>query len=196
MKKISLLLIFVVILACSAYAQGVSGGLKAGLNVANQKFTNIPGVNTDARVGYHVGGFLSCMFSEAFGVQPELLFNSVGSKINSGGTSIALRYSYLTLPVMFRYNPIPILNIHAGPQVAALLSAKQVQGSNSETIPNTKPVEFSVAVGAGLDLPMGFVAAVRYNVGLSDISDDNSSSTQINNNYLQLSVGYKFFGKK
>jgi hypothetical protein len=196
MKKISLFVIFVLMLACSAYAQGVSGGLKAGLNVANQKFTNIPGINTDPRVGYHVGGFLSCMFSEAFGVQPELLFNSVGSKVNYSGTSTALRYSYLTLPVMFKYNPVPIFNIHAGPQISTLLAAKQVQGSHSETIPNTKPVEFSVAVGAGLELPMGFTAAVRYNVGLSDINDDNSSSTQINNNYLQLSVGYKFFGKK
>lgn len=94
---------------------------------------------------------------------------------------------------MFKYNPIPILNLHAGPQIATLLSAKQVQGSHTETVPNTKPVEFSVAVGAGLDLPAGFIAAIRYNVGLSDISDDNSSSTQINNNYLQLSVGYRFF---
>jgi hypothetical protein len=196
MRKICAIIIFMATISTGLYAQGVSGGLKAGVNIANQKLTSTPtGYEASARVGYHVGGFLSCMFSDAFGIQPELLFNSVGNKVDNSGVSSVRRFSYLTLPVMFKYNPIPILNIHAGPQISTLLSAKEERGSDKVTISNVTPVEFGVAVGAGLDLPVGVTAAIRYNVGLSNINDDNSS-IEATNNYLQLSVGYKFFGKK
>jgi hypothetical protein len=197
MKKISLLLIFSALLTSGLYAQGISGGLKGGLNLSDQKYSGYTlSPNPDMRVGYHFGGFLSIMFSDAFGIQPELLFNSVGSKTDVAGTDLAWRFNYLTLPVMFKYSPIPILNIHAGPQISTLLSAKAVSGDDSEKLSNIKPVEFGVGVGLGLNFPMGLTADVRYNVGLSDISDDDNDDSQINNNYLQLSVGYKLFGKK
>jgi hypothetical protein len=197
MKKISLLLIFSAIVSSGLFAQGVSGGLKGGLNLSDQKYSGYPvNNNPDMRVGYHVGGFLSIMFSEAFGIQPELLFNSIGSKNSLAGTDVAWRFSYLTLPVMFKYSPIPILNFHAGPQISTLLSAKAVSGDNSDKLSNIKPVEFGVGVGLGLNFPAGLTADVRYNVGLSDIADDNSKDSEVTNNYLQLSVGYKLFGKK
>jgi hypothetical protein len=196
MKKISLLLIFSTVVASGLFAQGVSGGLKAGVNISNQKFTgNSTSISADARVGYHAGGFLSIMFSNSFGVQPELLFNSVGSKGEVLGIDEVRRFSYLTLPFMFKYNPVDIFNIHAGPQISTLLSAKREIGNNESTIEDIKPVEFAVGVGMGLDLPMGLTAAVRYNVGLSDVNDDDNAG-ELNNNYLQLSLGYKFFGKK
>jgi hypothetical protein len=197
MKKISLILIFSALVSSGLYAQGISGGLKAGVNLSDQKYSSYPfNPNPDMRVGYHFGGFLSVMFSDAFGIQPELLFNSVGSKLDVASNDIAWRFNYLTLPVMFKYNPIPLLNFHAGPQISTLLSAKAVSDDESEKLSNIKPVEFGVGVGLGLNFPMGLTADVRYNVGLSDIADDDNDDSEITNNYLQLSLGYKLFGKK
>src|SRR5690606_29570118 len=126
MKKSVLLFVAVVAFSAASYAQGVSFGVKAGVNIANQKYS-VDGfsMSPDALIGLHVGGFVTAMFSEQIGLQPELLFNAVGSSIDFGGDeAIKQKLSYISVPVLLRYQPIEILNIHAGPQFGFLMGAK------------------------------------------------------------------------
>jgi hypothetical protein len=197
MKKLVLTLTAVCALTLASFAQGVSFGAKAGINLANQKYeAQGYSVSPDALMGFHIGGFATIMFSETFGIQPELLYSSVGSKVDFSGDDIKSKWSYITVPVMFRYQPIKILNIHAGPQFAFLAGAKQELDGDSEDIEGTKGFELAGAFGAGLDLPMGIGFTARYVLGLSSImeeSDDIEDFT-VKNNVFQLSLTYRFGG--
>ncbi len=55
-----------------------------------------------------------------------------------------------------------------------------------------KNSDTSLALGVGWELPMRLTVDARYNLGLSDISDDPAFDT-IKNQVWQISVGYKLF---
>lgn len=191
MKKKLLIMFIVIVVGFNAYAQGISGGVKAGLNLAFQNYSGFRYNETSGRVAYHAGGFLSIKFSKSFGIQPELLFNSVGSTVGPD----AFRYNYLSLPIMFKFNLIKTLSIQAGPQIGYLLAATYKVGNTVAPYNNgvNKLFETSMAMGLGLDLPHGLIASIRYNIGLTNTVI--FSSAEIKNKYLQFSVGYKLFDK-
>jgi hypothetical protein len=194
MKKLIVLLV-VTMTGTALYAQGVSGGLKVGVNLANQKFESDGfSITPDSRTSFHVGGFLTAMITESFGVQPEVLYNSVGSKFDISGSDVVQKFNYLSVPILLRYNPVPVFNLHAGPQFGILLSATQEFDGDSEDIEDVKTLDLGLGFGAGLDLPMGLTASLRYTLGLSNIADTDDDDATMKNNVFQVSIGYKFFG--
>ena len=196
MKKRVLMLASALVLAAgSLYAQSVSGGLKAGVNFANQNWEDASGVDFKSRTGFHAGAFATINFG-TIGIQPEIIYNSVGSKAETAIGDLTTKLDYVTIPIMVRVNFAKVFNIHAGPQFGILTSAKQEFGGDKEDIKDElKSSDLGLGVGAGLDLPMGLVASVRYNIGLSDIGDSDAISGAIKNNVLQISLGYNLFGK-
>jgi hypothetical protein len=127
-----------------------------------------------------------------------LLYSSVGSKaeIPIIGGDLVNRLNYLTVPVMVRVNFAKIFNVHAGPQFGFLLSAKsEFDGEEVDIKDQLKGTDLGLGIGAGVDLPMGLTAGIRYSLGLSDINDSPDDNSSVNNNVLQLSVGYRLFGK-
>lgn len=196
MKKAFFVLTLVAFCGYGAVAQGISGGLKLGANFANQKFSGDGiDVSLDGRTSLHGGFFLTVMVSETFGIQPELLYNSVGSKIEFGSDDIVQQLDYLTVPVMFRYNPVPVFNIHAGPQFGFLLSAKaKLDGDSEDLKEGYKGLDVGLGIGAGVDLPMGLGLSARYVLGLANVAEDSGDGTA-KNNVVQISVSYKLFGE-
>lgn len=194
MKKISTALIFALFVSVGAFAQGISGGVKAGMNLANQTFS-ANGYTTSPSFlpGIHAGVYVTAMFSEHLGLQPEVLYSGQGAK---SGTS-KLKLAYVTVPVLVRYNVNSLLSFHAGPQIGVLAAAKSKSGSSeSQDVKDSfKTTDIGIAAGVGIDLPMKLNFGLRFIQGLSDISDDTSGSTKQKNYTLQLSVGYKLFGK-
>lgn len=192
MKKSFFTLAIIAFCAVGAYAQGISGGLKAGANFSNQVYSGGGfSASADARTGFHVGGYLNVGFSETFSLQPELLYNSVGAKL--GDTQF--KTDYLSIPVMIKYNPAAIFNIHAGPQFGFLMSAK---ADDEDAKDGLKGLDLGIGVGAGVDLPMGLGITARYVMGLSNISeeaDDASSDLTVKNTAFQVSLSYKLFGE-
>ncbi len=178
----------------------VSFGIKGGMNIASQtvKVESFK-VKTDSRIGYHFGGFVTVMFTEKIGIQPELFFNSVGAAGESifDGEKASDRFNYITVPLLVRYQPIKILNIHAGPQLGILLSANSKIGEMTIDIEETKALDFGAAFGAGVDLPFGLGFTVRYTAGLASIYDLDEfgvGDTKIRNNVFQISTTYRFGG--
>jgi hypothetical protein len=192
MKK-HVLMLAIAITFCSTglMAQGISGGFKAGLNFANQKLSSdLFSVTPDGRTSFHAG-FFATINMGTIGLQPELIYNSVGSKFDDNVSKI----DYLTIPVMIRINFAKIVNIHAGPNFGFLLSAKNDDGDFKDEM---KGMDLGVGVGIGLDLPMGVIVSARHNIGLSntaDIDGVDPDDYKVTNSYFQLSVGYKLFGK-
>ncbi len=94
MKKSRLLVLAFVALSSMCFAQDVTFGVKGGLNIANQKY-KMDGatLSPDAHAGLHIGGFATIMFSDQFGLQPELMFSTAGSNIKFFGEKIVQRFS-------------------------------------------------------------------------------------------------------
>jgi hypothetical protein len=194
-KHVLMLALAITFCTTGLMAQGISGGFKAGLNFANQKFESDGfDFNPDGRIAFHAG-FFATINMGTIGLQPELLYNSVGSKADLGSLGeVVTKIDYLTVPVMVRFNFAKICNLHAGPTFGFLLSAKQEFDGDSEDIKeDLKGMDLGLGLGFGLDLPMGLTAGIRYNLGLGNASDVDD--VDIKNNVVQLSVGYKLFGE-
>jgi hypothetical protein len=176
----------------------VSGGIKAGVNFSSQTYSGSGfSLSPDGLVGFNGGVYLTAMFTENVGIQPEILYSLQGVQNTSNGTTFKDKFGYINVPILFRYNVIPAFNIHAGPQVGFLLSADETQGSNTASFKDqVKGTDFGLAFGAGFDLPAGFNGGLRYSLGLSDINGVSGSSTSIKNNNLQIYLGWRLFGGK
>lgn len=194
MKKIFLSVSMVTLLAAGAFAQGLSGGLKGGLNFAN--FSGDDASGTDMKIAYHVGGYVNFAFSESLSLQPELLYNAVGPKMTQDGVDVNFNASYVSLPVMLMYS-FGVVNIQAGPQVGFLTSAKMkadIDGDSAEldVKDSMKGTDFGFNIGLGANF--GKVnASARYCLGLSNIIDEEDAD--VKNSVIQLSLGLKLFGE-
>jgi hypothetical protein len=139
------------------------------------------------------------MVSETFGVQPELMYSSVGSKFDLGSLGDAVeKANYLTVPVMLRYQPVSVFNIHAGPTFGFLLSAEsEYDGDSQDNKDSYKGLDLGLGIGAGVDLPFGLGFSARYVFGLSNVAeeDPNEPDAKVTNSVIQISATYKLFGK-
>lgn len=198
MKKLFLSVSLIAIVTTVAFSQSVSGGLRLGMNIANQT-TSLGGtsISASAKVGLMAGGYLTIMTSEKFGIQPELVFSQFGASASSGGTSMSNNFNYLSLPVILRYNVTPNFNLQAGPQLGILLSASQTSGSTTVDIKDqANGIDFGLVFGAGIDFGK-FNGGIRYYIGLTNLQKNVPQGLDLKttNSGIQIFIGYALFGK-
>lgn len=183
MRKV-LLVFFLLGIVATSHAQF---GVRAGFNSAN--FSN---TNFDARSGFHFGGFYT--FGEGLiSVEPGIQFSQKGFETTDDmGVSIEEKLGYLDIPVLFRLNLIPVVNVFLGPQASLLASRFYQKGD--ETSDNTDPIrgyDLGGVIGAQAKLPLGFNVQASYDFGLSSL---NYFDSNVKNQVLKLSLGYTFGG--
>ncbi|WP_300569036.1 porin family protein [Flavobacterium sp.] len=168
-----------------ANAQETKFGIKAGLNMANLS-GDID--DTSMKAGLHVGAFAEIKISDKFAVQPEVLFSMQGAKVDGGDYA----FNYLNIPVMAKFFVTEQFSLEAGPQIGFLMSAKANpdEGDSVDVKEFLTSTDFGLNVGLGYDFTENFTAGLRYNLGLSNISDEDNGD--IKNNVFSVSVGYKF----
>ncbi|ELR73848.1 hypothetical protein C900_00012 [Fulvivirga imtechensis AK7] len=170
-------------------------GVKAGPNFANVDAKSSFGEKYNSRTGFHAGAFATFKFTK-LAVQPELIFSKQGSTIDFNGEDLDRNYSYFNIPVMLKLYLLGGLNLQVGPQFGFLASAKGdvldgLGNKSEEDIKDElKGSEISLGLGAGWDLPFGLTVDARYNLGLSDIND-NEASPEAKNQVFQVSIGYR-----
>lgn len=175
-------------------AQEAKFGLKAGLNISNQKYeAEGISVNANSIVGVQVGGFAEIKLADKFAIQPEVLFSTEGSKIKAEGEEILFNLSYINVPVMAKFYPAPKFSIQAGPQLGFLVSAKGKFNDEKVDIKDGyKSINFGLNLGAGYEFTDNFLVDVRYNFGLSDISETNEEGIKTKGSVFSIAFGYKF----
>jgi hypothetical protein len=165
--------------------------------------------------GLAVGAFMRWRPSERVALQPELVFSQQGTtnKLNFGGypAENKIKLNYLNIPLMLKIYLGSMFNVQVGPQVGLLLSGRRV-GQNSYysnsgvsgyttedvDVKNLYKGDFAVCGGFGIDLPIGLLASVRLNYGLTDIDNDDASVALrkalkiggLHNRTVEFSVGY------
>lgn len=183
MKK---LLFSVLLTTCSAvsFSQSLNIGPKAGINVSNYSGGNI---NSDAKVGYHLGGLLNFGFGEIFSVQPEVLFSTQGAKVENLGSKKHFKVNYLNVPVMLKFRIANGFFIEAGPQVGFRIS----ESIPDQTINDfAKGLDLSAGAGLGFQSDAGFGVQLRYVAGLSKVGDFSAGDIDpdFKNSVIQASV--------
>lgn len=196
MKKV-LLSAVAVMAFMSVSAQETRFGVKAGANLTT--FTGDV-EDLDSKVGFHVGGFAEIKLTDKFAVQPEILFSTQGAKEKESSPFGSFEYktnlSYLNIPVMAKYYVAEKFSLEAGPQIGFLLSAKAKfdgggESGDEDIKDGLKSIDFGVNFGAGYDFTENVSVGLRYNLGLSNISDSEGDG-KVKNSVFSLSVGYKF----
>ena len=195
-----------------AFAQtSPSFGLKAGMNVSS--LSKDGGLNDqESKIGFNAGVFLNAPISEQFSIQPEVLYNNLGSKITREATVNSNTYTaeyarhldYISVPVMAQFNATPNFYIEAGPQFSFLVDARDkykntINGSTQDAQSyslnkdNFKTFDFGLGLGVGYYFTPQFGINARYTAGLTDIYKSNSTSNDnVKNNVFQVGLNFRF----
>ncbi|WP_372906053.1 porin family protein [Rhodohalobacter sp.] len=186
MKFYFISIITIMVLAAGTVtAQHTNIGIKGGLNSYNINSDN--GSGFDSKIGLHIGLLGHIHLKDQIAFQPELVYSMQGTE--SGNTDINL--DYINIPLLFQYMYDNGFRIQAGPQLGFLLNAKAENGSSVDIKDDFKTMDLGLSVGASyVHTPTGFGVDARYNLGLSDISEN--SSNELTNRGVQLGVFYLF----
>ncbi len=187
MKKIFTFLVALSTVSYFASAQ-VDPGIKAGMNIYTLAGD---GIDVHSKVGLHIGGLAHIHLSDAFALQPEVVYSMQGAKSRNDGDDNRLHLNYLNIPVLVQYMFGDGFRVQAGPQFGILLSAKQKFDDTSVDVKEgVNSIDFSIPVGLSYKRPSGFGVDLRYAFGLSNVSEDDDE--KITNSGLQLGVFYQF----
>ncbi|MDX1315015.1 MAG: porin family protein [Eudoraea sp.] len=180
--------------AFTTYAQGdVVFGVRGGVN-----FTNISGDDTEefsSRTGIQLGFLAEFGLTDMLALRPELNFSMQGAELSEPGFEGKIKLNYLNIPVMLKVDVADGFFFEAGPQLGFLMSAKEEfdeEGeSGEEDIKNeVKDIDFGGNLGLGYELDSGLFFNARYNIGFSDINEEEPEKNQ--NSVFSIAVGFMF----
>lgn len=193
---------FLALAVSPAAAQITGKGAKLGLSLANMSGDDIE--ENDAKLGFALGGFVTYSISEAFSVQPELLFVQKGTKWSEGDAKLVFRLSYLELPILAKYSfaagPNMKVFVFGGPAIAFKIGATSYfewEGeSETDDIEDMKALDLGLAFGAGIQMPFNNLLLsldARYTLGLTDCFEEIDGETvSVKNGAFLILAGIGF----
>ena len=180
-------------------------GIVGGLNMASMSGSDATGMKT--RTTFHAGLGANMTLGGNIFFQPQALYFMKGPKYEESGFSASLRMGYLEVPLLLGMRiPMQGSNVRpyivAGPSIGFKMSCK-IHGEESGVSVNlncddsqvglqVKGVDFGLAAGLGVEVPMGsgrLHIFGRYSLGLSEVVQDMN----VKNNVISFGAGY-FFG--
>jgi hypothetical protein len=216
MRKLSTFLVAAIFaLPLMAYSQKTMFGVSAGVSLANTHIkANGISVSGDNKIGLTAGVVADVPFAQNFSFQPALNYVQKGSKVKMSDinyeSKLTLHYIEIPLNVLFK----PEMQkaqffVGAGPSIAFAMSGKEKEEDNGSTTTykykfgnnpdedDLKALDFGANFIAGIETKMGFLVAINYNLGLSNLAPGSSSEDgTIKNRYFGFKIGYMFKGKK
>ena len=175
----------------------LSLGIKTGANISKLKLNGkIPGVMTsEFRTGFVAGAFLSFPVGKKspFSIQPEFLYSSMGGDLkNEANERQNLTFNYFSIPLLIKYQFTKKLGVFGGPQLDAIIYAKENNGFGEFNITNSVE-EFDAYVTYGLEWwPWkDIVVNGRYMHGFKRVYT-TAPEISMNNRGFQLTLGLRF----
>ncbi len=154
----------------AAAAVDVKFGLKAGLSLANNLWSDDDGTE-EMLIRPTFGIFAVFTLTPTLAIQPEVSYLTMGEKWLEEIT-VAETFNYLHIPVLIKARlmkegkVIPV--VFAGPAISFLLSAKEADFDVKEFFKST---DFGVDFGAGVEMAAGKMKLLfdaRYYLGLTN----------------------------
>ena len=210
MKKVTIMLMASISLfgmkvnAQEDYRENFKFGLKAGGNFSNVWDDRDDSFEADGKVGFAGGAFFHIPIGKYLGVQPEVLFSQKGFRGSGAllGESYDFRRTtnFLEFPILFTIKPTSVFTIVVGPQYAFLLSQQDdfrsgpFTSSEFRDFENDNIRKNTLGAVVGFDVNVNhFVVSPRAGWDFQANHGDGSSSTpRYKNQWLQLTLGYRF----
>ena len=153
--------------------------------------------NLKMKVGFVGGAELGYQFHSMFALTAGALYTMQGARVSNSDNKYMVNTNYLNVPVMLNIYPVRGLGIKAGAQFGFLMKAKQ----GGEDIKDfLKKSDFSIPIGLSYEFDDA-VVELRYNIGLSNIINDNYTEnifyngnkidSKVHNSVLMLTFGYR-----
>ena len=160
--------------AVNVSAQNFGGGLSIGMNASQVDGDAVAGFN---KAGLSFGGFVYYGFSDYVGIQPEILYEQLGS-VSQG--FIFVKTSHISIPLLLRLSiPVEIgsstqeFQFHAGPVVGILLTAKN---DNLEDLTDVlNQTDFRIVGDVDYRFSRSFSFMVRYGYSLASFIRTNTT---------------------
>lgn len=174
----------------SLQAQHINIGVKGGLNLYN--VVNGNGNYGEVIPGFHLGLIGHFHLNDQFALQPEVVFSTQGAKVSNSGIESNLNLNYVNVPLLLQYMFDNGFRLFAGPQAAFLVSAKTTfSNSEIDRMNDFNSIEVGASFGASYINPnSNFGIDARYNLGLTDINNQNADNSY--NRGFQLGLFYLF----
>jgi len=173
-------------------------GLKGALNFSTLRTDDGNWLDGSARTGYQAGVWAR-IGGAGVHFQPELYFTGKSSKAEfenpaGGNVTANVTFTSLDLPLLLgtRIGLGPVgFRVQAGPVVSFVVDKGIGQAfQNVDDFNNYKNQAWAVTGGIGVDISK-FRADLRYEHGLSNLSEDGNRSQKVN--LWSLGVGYRLF---
>jgi opacity protein-like surface antigen len=207
MKK-TLLLIGIFLLSLSSYGQDsqVDFGIKGGLNYSSFIDNNDDDIPAEykGKIGFQIGGFVEFGISEKISIRPELLYSQQGSVFTMNGRDFnifdpnddiiissingEIKESLLLLPFIVEYRLSETFNLEFGPQFGYSLNRVVELDTNplgGGFIRNDDKEKFELGLGLGVGYSLSDDLGIylRYNYGVIERQNLNTSVIQLGMNY-------------
>jgi hypothetical protein len=174
-------------------------GVKAGLNYAGQ-YTNITPNSVDFKsiIGINAGAYCNYFLLDFLAIQPELMVSGKGSHWKNQYYDANYNLTYIDLPILIKYQPVVQINIHAGPQLSYLVSAKQIDFGNklkTNVMDYFYKFDLGLALGVEAILPFKVNLTIRYVLGLNTATTGAEYTETWKNKSFQISLCYRILGR-
>ena len=212
-RQTIILTILLTIAVSLASAQKISGGFKAGINLASwhgDDVEDMTGGDLKRKLGFCGGGFIGFGFGNVVVLQPEVLYSQKGARQRveflDEVVKVWYKVNYLEIPVCVKLM-IPVRgkvkpNLSLGPYFGLMITDPrgkiEVNGlTMEEDLEGVKDIDFGVALGGGVDIGLGkgaIVVDVRYTLGLTTIIEEElfEEHVDLKNNAFSFLLGYSF----
>jgi len=203
-RSITSLVVVLIIAVSLASAQKISGGIKAGMNLANLHGDEVE--DSKMKMGFCGGGFVSFILGKVVVIQPELLYSQKGAKweeeFMDETYKMTYKFNYVEIPLFIKMiapvqgtvKPNLFLGPYFGIMIADARVEAEIDGTTMEDdLEGVKDTDFGVVFGAGVDFGLGkgkVVFDVRYSLGLTTLDDEGEAD--VKNNVLSFLLGYSF----
>jgi len=190
-----------IVIGTMSFAQSTDGprfGVKAGGNLSS--FT---GGDSKSKIGFYAGALVNIPISDAFSVQPEVVYSQQGAKAKDDYEmatytvkNMEQTLSYINVPVMLQYNVTPEFYLEAGPEFGLLVNAQakgDINGSSykANNKDSMKSFNFGAGIGLGYRFTENLGVNVRYIAGVTKILKNDFGDSSKNTNF-QLGLNYYF----
>lgn len=174
-------------------------GIKGGINLTNLYVDNVS--DEHMKVGANAGIYAKLPVATGFSIQPEMLYSMKGAQEDYnnvfGSGKYRFNLDYLEIPVAAVINVAKNFNIHAGPYVAFLLSAKvkdvdangNINGVTQLNKDNFQSTDWGLFGGVGFDIG-GATLGARYTRGFQEIGKAGLSGNLTQNS---KNSGFSFY---
>ncbi len=199
MRVLSGVLLVLLVTGSPARAQGLTWGLKAGINLATLTSDEDPGPDYKFLVGLVGGGYVNWRIGGRLDFQPEVLIGEQGSALGSDVADAKIKLDYLTVPLLVRYRLSSSnggLAVYGGPSFATKLRARASAEFGGDTVTTNisdqiETLDLGVAVGAMYEKGR-YTIDGRYTFGFANINTEVDNPGKVRNRVITGLVGVRF----